>query len=239
MKALTGLGVGILVLTVVINMVYAAPKEAKDKDKGNGQKRAEEIKTIPVKTPSDNAASKAKHLLPPANRGKEPKKEFQRIHAVNKNKEQEEMRAYLPESQKSQRQKYYRTADHSIRRELVDKKNEKILKDLEEALRNLKHSRWSYNPHDERGQGNMGKVDMIAPYGHDKDSDRMELYGNRGRVIKAESTPEPVPEPIPEPEPEPEPAPEPIPEPEPQPQPEPEPEPQPQPEPTPPPEPPI
>ena len=31
-------------------------------------------------------------------------------------------------------------------------------------------------------QDNMGKVEMLDPYGHSKD-DRMELYGNRGRVI--------------------------------------------------------
>jgi hypothetical protein len=64
------------------------------------------------------------------------------------------------------------------------------------------YSRWSYNPHDERGQGNMGKPDMVAPYGHDKDSDRLELTGSRGKVIRsAEPPPEPEPPPDPEPEP--------------------------------------
>ena len=29
----------------------------------------------------------------------------------------------------------------------------------------------------------MGKVDMLDPFGHDKDSDRKELYGNNGRPI--------------------------------------------------------
>ena len=71
------------------------------------------------------------------------------------------------------------------------------------------HSRWWYNPNDDRGQGNMGQVTMLSPYGHDKDSDRMELYGNRGRVIRTETTPE---EPTPEPEPPPtDPTPEPPP----------------------------
>lgn len=75
-------------------------------------------------------------------------------------------------------------------------------------------SRWWYNPNDDRGQGNMGKVTMLSPYGQDKDSDRMELYGNRGRVIRTEPVPEPPPEPTPEPPPpEPDPIPEPTPEP--------------------------
>jgi hypothetical protein len=41
--------------------------------------------------------------------------------------------------------------------------------------------RWSYNPLDERGQGNMGRPDMRDPYGFDKDSDR--VAGERGRRI--------------------------------------------------------
>lgn len=53
--------------------------------------------------------------------------------------------------------------------------------DLVEALN---RARWSYNPHDTRGQGNMGKPDMLDPFGHDKDSDRKELYGNNGRPIR-------------------------------------------------------
>ena len=56
----------------------------------------------------------------------------------------------------------------------------------------------------------MGKVDMLDPFGHDKDSDRKELYGNNGRVIRVvEPPPDPDPEPEPEPEPEPPPDPDP------------------------------
>ena len=65
---------------------------------------------------------------------------------------------------------------------------------LKNALQKLERSRWAHHPHDTRGQGNMGRPTMLAPYGHDKDSDRMELYGNRGRVIKeSELPPEPDP----------------------------------------------
>ncbi len=75
------------------------------------------------------------------------------------------------------------------------------LKSAEEALGKLEHARWAYNPNDTRGQGNMGHVDMLDPYGHDKDSDRLELYGNRGRVIREVPEPEPPPEEPPPPEP--------------------------------------
>ena len=99
-------------------------------------------------------------------------------------------------------------------------KNKNILNNLDEALNKLNKARYNYNPNDTRRQGNMGRVNMLDPYGHDKDSDRMELYGNRGRVLKESiPKPEPVPEPIPEPVPEPEPIPEPVPEPDPLPEP--------------------
>lgn len=51
-------------------------------------------------------------------------------------------------------------------------------------LNALEQARWSYNPHDDRGQGNMGKPTMQDPFGFDKDSDRKELYGNKGRPIR-------------------------------------------------------
>lgn len=103
------------------------------------------------------------------------------------------------------------------------------LKNLHGVLNKLQNSKWWYNPHPESQGGNMGKPEKLDPYGHDKDSNRMELYGNRGRVIKTPIVePEPEPElPPPEPEPElpppPEPEPEPVPPP-PPPEPEPEPE---------------
>ncbi|MGE5279828.1 MAG: hypothetical protein ACM3L6_03680 [Deltaproteobacteria bacterium] len=68
------------------------------------------------------------------------------------------------------------------------------MKSAEKALAKLEHARWAYNPNDTRGQGNMGKVDMLDPYGQDKDSDRLALYGNRGRVIREVVEPEPTPE---------------------------------------------
>jgi hypothetical protein len=108
--------------------------------------------------------------------------------------------------------------------------NRLALADLKKALQQLEHSRWAYNPNDTRGQGNMGRPNMLDPYGQNKDN-RMELYGNRGRVIK-EVAPEPpapppdpvpVPVPVPEPTPEPDPTPTPTPTPDPIPTPPPEP----------------
>lgn len=59
----------------------------------------------------------------------------------------------------------------------------------------LNQARWAHNPHDTRGQGNMGKPDMLDPFGHDKDSDRKELYVNNGRPIRVEEEPPPPEEP--------------------------------------------
>jgi len=88
----------------------------------------------------------------------------------------------------------------------------RLLLNLDQALNKLQQARWFYNPNDDRGQGNMSKNEMIAPFGHDKDSDRKEVYGNRGRVVRLpEPQPEPTPEPQPEPVPEPTPQPDPIP----------------------------
>lgn len=92
--------------------------------------------------------------------------------------------------------------DRERDRDFIDRRQDLERIDRHVERESLERARWFHNPNDERGQGNMGKVDMIAPYGHDKDSDRKELYGNRGRVVRE---PEPEPEPDPEPEPEPEP----------------------------------
>lgn len=59
-------------------------------------------------------------------------------------------------------------------------------------LRTSDRSGWDRHPMDTRGQGNMGKVDMMDPYGFSKDN-RMELYGNRGRVIREPVLPPPPP----------------------------------------------
>ena len=51
----------------------------------------------------------------------------------------------------------------------------------------LEKARWTHNPFDKEGQGNMGKPKMRDPYGHDKDSGREKSA--RGRPIR-ETEPE-------------------------------------------------
>ena len=121
--------------------------------------------------------------------------------SISRERQQVTMRQRLPDQNALRR--IVRDTGHRS-----EKRDVRLMKSLNEAISKLEHSRWAYNPHDDRGQGNMGSVDMIAPYGHDKDSDRKELYGNRGRVIRAVE-PTPPPEPTPEPTPPPEPVPEP------------------------------
>jgi len=76
-------------------------------------------------------------------------------------------------------------ADHRIRgREAAQAHVESLLK----SLNKFEKARWDYNPHDTRGQGNMGKVNMRDPYGFDKDSGREK--SERGRPIR--ETEEPV-----------------------------------------------
>lgn len=228
MKILMRLGVGMLIIGLAITAVYGASKEeVTDRDNGQQNKIEKNDISTPNKSPSIRAAPKVKHCVHSADSAEGGKRELQRSHAIKREQEQVGVRAYLPEVQRIHQQKRYETTGYFSRKDLAERKNEKkLLSDLKDALIKLNHSRWSYNPGDERGQGNMGRVDMLAPFGHDKDSDRMELYGNRGRVIRiVEPIPEPEPEPTPEPEPipEPEPAPEPTPEPSPAPSPPPEP----------------
>lgn len=67
-----------------------------------------------------------------------------------------------------------------------------MMGDLDQSLKKLAKAQWTNNPNDDRGQGNNGKPDMLDPFGHGKDSNRKELYGNNGRVIKDQ---QPVPDP--------------------------------------------
>lgn len=64
----------------------------------------------------------------------------------------------------------------------AERSAEKKGKELVDALVKAEKARWSYNPHDNRGQGNMGKPDMLDPYGFDKNSGREG--SDRGRPIR-------------------------------------------------------
>lgn len=117
----------------------------------------------------------------------------QRVHGREQAKNKADMRANRPD-RKIQKQndspgaaikeeklaKLNRGQRHERRQEPIKEKVER----LKGVLNALEHARWAYNPHDDRGQGNNGKPDMLDPFGFDKDSDRKELYGNNGRPIK-------------------------------------------------------
>jgi len=101
---------------------------------------------------------------------------------------------------------------HSLKRDIGDirelrqnhfierKREIENVKERASQLREMQKktpSKWSHNPNDVRGQGNMGRVNMLAPFGHNKNFDRKDYFGNRGRVIRnAEPEPVPLPEPI-------------------------------------------
>lgn len=197
---LARVGRAILIMSVVfMGFLYAEPK-----GKDNGK---------PDDNPSHNVEnnnSHAPHSQADAHavkNNKEKRLGIERRHSVRDIPSAKNTSSYIPAKQ-----------DRPIGRSSEHKAI--ILNELKQALEKLYHSRWAYNPQDERGQGNMGNVDMLDPYGHDKDSNRLELYGNRGRVIK-ESEPEPEPPPVPEPPPQPEPPPAPKPQPPPAPNPDP------------------
>ena len=192
MKRLTKiLCVAMITLAFAVTSLHAEPKEEKSnngKSNAQGQVHKPEKKTPPRNIPKIKVKSAVKN------------------HAIQREKNASQTKALRPLAQRQ----LDRHMEHTLR------KNERaLIRDLNESLRKLNKARWSYHPRDDRGQGNMGKVNMLDPFGHDKDSDRKELYGNRGRVIR-EIIPEPEPippepEPVP-PEPEPEPEPEPNPE---------------------------
>jgi hypothetical protein len=205
MKTLVMLFTITLTVAFVVCPAYGEPKVDNN---GKGQDRAENAK--PEHNPQNNGRVENVGSIRGADRHMGNIGDIRRM--VGTGRQQTDMRKYLPE----QKNHAVRTVERS---RTLNARRAAILKDVKMALAKLDHSRWSYNPNDDRGQGNMGKVTMLDPYGHDKDSDRMELYGNRGRAIRAEPVPVPEPTPAPEPVPEPIPIPEPAPEPTPPPEP--------------------
>lgn len=183
---------------------YAAPPEGKGNAGGNGngsgnagsppgqEKRAENASDRGSSggsgaggssdRVSDRAASASS-----GDRGRSDEAKLERLHPHQERKAQD-----LPDwasdtaKEKSQTRLVHavhagRDADHGIRgREAAKAHMDSLLK----SLNKLEHARWDYNPHDTRGQGNMGKVDMRSPYGFDKDSGREGA--ERGRPIHPE-----------------------------------------------------
>lgn len=208
MKIVKTVFIGIVAVVLASAQAYCEPGKGKGKAEGHDKQNQSQSNKGQSSNVQSNAQSTEK-----------------RVYRTEKGRKEADLRANIPAHAKgndsviranhSARIDRGRSIDHKEIKEAKNK-NEKTLMELEKALHKLEYSRWLYNPHDKRGQGNMGKVNMLAPYGHDKNPDRMELYGNRGRVIRiGEPESEPQPEPTPEPEPSPEPEPAPAPQPEP------------------------
>ena len=202
--------VGIVTLAFITTPLHAKPKEEKA---NNGKPKQEKTNNGKPKVKAPRPEKKNRSLNA-SRKNSNPTdvnvKNTTRDHTIHREKDAAQSKALRPFVER----RLNRRMEHGSR-----KGEQKLIRNLNRSLLRLSRSNWSYHPHDNRGQGNSGKVDMLDPFGHDKDSDRKELYGNRGRVIR-----DPVPEPepiIPEPEPViPEPEPEPIlPEPEPEPEP--------------------
>ena len=155
---------------LAIQPVFAAPPENKGKET--------KVHKVRPAHPNNRGRGKAKG-----------KQAHQRLNTYKRNQEQSIKRTHLPKQ------------EPGIPITEISVGENEILSNLEDALNKLQHSRWLHNPNDSRReQGNMGQFHMIAPYGHDKDSDRTG-FGNKGRLIRPIPNPsnEPPYEPPPEP----------------------------------------
>ncbi|MBN3037874.1 MAG: hypothetical protein JW869_00490 [Candidatus Omnitrophica bacterium] len=168
MKTLRACLVGLIICSLSIGQVYAAPK---DKDKGNNGKAKGKEKTEKVKKSNKNNGNAFGHA----------KKALRSTPAAQKNntehsRNQSILRANIPDNPRSS---VLHSPEKARRNNLLDKSRVKKVGDLLVAL---ERARWMHNPHDERGQGNMGRPDMLDPFGHDKDSNREK--SERARPIK-------------------------------------------------------
>jgi hypothetical protein len=108
--------------------------------------------------------------------------------AVNNSRKHANVRANRPAKEGAgvNSDKLAKLTEKGRRSKAGEKGNRGIGKKGKDFFAALGRARWSYNPHDERGQGNMGKPAMRDPYGHDKDSGREK--SERGRPIKESDT---------------------------------------------------
>ena len=115
---------------------------------------------------------------------------------IEKSKAQANERANRPDKEKNGKSVGHSElrADNSKKADRDQRADHRKAKEdrIKKLIASLEKARWSQNPHDERGQGNMGKPKMLDPFGHDKDSDRKELYGNNGRPIREKEKEEEV-----------------------------------------------
>lgn len=162
-KVLKTLLIGLILGAMVSGLAYAAPKDDKDKGENNGKGQTEDKGNKGDKDNKGQAKGKA---------GLAPGQLKKINNRIEKGRKDADKRAYQPA-----RIERGRSAERFGKKEPTERRKN-LIKALDKA-------RWAYHPRDERGQGNMGKVDMRDPYGHDKDSGREG--SERGRAIHGPS----------------------------------------------------
>ena len=150
--------IGLLILCLAIIPVYSKSDQGQGQGQDNqGQGHGNRDRGSSSQNQNNQGNSSN---TPSANRAADPEA---RRHNIEKERNQANLRANRPTEQNKGR-----NTEHA----LVKGK----------GVAKIEHAKWSHNPKDERGQGNMGKVDMRAPYGFDKDSGREGQ--DRGRLIR-------------------------------------------------------
>lgn len=186
----------------IAQLSYAAPPEGKGNDKENNGKAVGQDKTTPAQEKKADAASERSERgqservaqsaeAPSRGRSDEASIERQHPHQERGALDAVDGGGAAGNGQGGQTRLAQaahagtggRGGDHGVRgREAAKAHVDELLK----SLNKMEKARWDYNPHDTRGQGNMGKVDMRSPYGFDKNSGREG--SERGRPIREEPT---------------------------------------------------
>lgn len=159
MKILRWLFIGVVTVALIADPVYGEPGKGQGKGQGRGNQ-------------GQIRGKSASHAATP-----EGRKDI-----IHRGRKDEKIRANRPDDQGTKighaaKIDRGRSADH---RQIKEAKVH-----VKGFLNALEKARWSYNPNDERGQGNMGKPKMRTPYGFDKDSGREG--SERGRAIHGPS----------------------------------------------------
>jgi len=194
MRVLKVLFMGIIVSVFLVGQAYSAPKGNQGKEnqgKSNKNANANQAKANNGKA---NAQANNGNRIAAQNQGQAA------VHKQQARRANEAHQKREARNRDNQRNLNDDNNDLAFNNNRVNKINDKRDHGKEmraekkpggiDLLDALNHARWAHNPNDDRGQGNMGKVDMLDPFGHDKDSDRKELYGNNGRPIRVSEEPE-------------------------------------------------
>lgn len=159
--------VGIVTVALILNTGLVFASQGKGQDNGKGKDKTEDSPGNNGQNNGNQGQGRNNAERGQANPHSDPEK---RRRNIENDRSQVDIRANRPEWK----------SDREIRGKIIDTDRVREAKDKKvNLLETLQKARWSYNPYDERGQGNMGKPLMRDPYGFDKDSGREK--GERGR----------------------------------------------------------